>query len=618
MPATLLFLGANPSSTTRLALDREAREIGQRLRASELRDAFRLEQAWAVRATDLQECLLRYRPTIVHFSGHGSSLGELCLDNAAGQATPVKNEVLTRLFHVLRRDIRCVVLNACFSEAQARAISTHIDCVIGMNTAINDDSAIAFAGAFYQALGYGEDVRTAFDLGCLQIDLAGMKNADAPRLLLREGVEGRETLLSAARRSKGDTFETHGEGDRASERSESRLIDSTEELLSLLKQRAARVLEHMEDQKREGLASIRSGKGYSSEAELLERLGAIRQKFLELHEEHIRAIGRGQLTFAHELVKDIHTLLWIQHGDIFWASQADRGASYRRPLDMPERYAGVYPGSKPVNIALPLHELSTAIWPERWDSRIELQTYRSDRIRGDLGEPRSEGQKEFEITKQSLIDLKLEGVPDDVLGILASISGQRIAGDGHLMDTLSGLLGHEQANRFEAAIQKHAEKRSESALSHAIEHGDWATAAQLGALDEAPALKPLIIAIHSCTSRKEADAAASALAQLNDARAVEPLIALVRSGGWKIAYAANALAQLGDARAVEPLISALQWERLDVRPSVVNALGRLGDARAMEPVRALLTDERAEVRYAVAKALDELGSRLQAPQKKAP
>jgi hypothetical protein len=186
-PATILFLGANPSDTTRLALHREVREIEQRLRASEHRDAFRIEQAWAIRATDLQEQLLRHRPSIIHFSGHGSLAGELLLEDESGQAKPVTTAALGNLFRVLGQDIRCVVLNACFSEAQARTIAEHVDSVVGMTAAVEDHSAIAFASAFYQALGYGEDVQTAFDLGCGQIALAGLGYANVPRLFVREG-----------------------------------------------------------------------------------------------------------------------------------------------------------------------------------------------------------------------------------------------------------------------------------------------------------------------------------------------------------------------------------------------------------------------------------------------
>jgi hypothetical protein len=188
-PVTILFLGANPSTTTRLALDKEVREIQQRLRSAELRDAFRLEQAWAVRATDLQECLLRHRPAIVHFSGHGNRVGELILEEETGGHRPVSTAALAGLFRVLGKDVRCVVLNACFSEAQARAIAGHVDCVVGMTTAIKDDSATAFAGAFYQALGYGQSVKAAFELGCVQIGLTGSAQAGVPRLVvLREGV----------------------------------------------------------------------------------------------------------------------------------------------------------------------------------------------------------------------------------------------------------------------------------------------------------------------------------------------------------------------------------------------------------------------------------------------
>lgn len=185
-PATILFLGANPSDTTRVALDREVREIGERLRGSLHRDVFQIQQEWAVRATDLQERLLRHHPAIVHFSGHGSRAGELIFEDDTNHAKSVTKEALSNLFRTLGRNVRCVILNACFSEDQARAIAQHVDCVIGMTTAVADTSAITFAGAFYQALGYGKSVQTAFELGCGQIDLAGLADADVPKLIERK------------------------------------------------------------------------------------------------------------------------------------------------------------------------------------------------------------------------------------------------------------------------------------------------------------------------------------------------------------------------------------------------------------------------------------------------
>ena len=40
-----------------------------------------------------------------------------------------------------------------------------------MSKAIGDESAMRFSPAFYQALGYGRNLRDAFELGCSQIEL---------------------------------------------------------------------------------------------------------------------------------------------------------------------------------------------------------------------------------------------------------------------------------------------------------------------------------------------------------------------------------------------------------------------------------------------------------------
>jgi hypothetical protein len=186
-PMRILFLAANPSDITRLRLDQEIRSIDQALRQAEFRDNLDLIQHWAIRVTDLQSLLLRHKPDIVHFSGHGTEASEIILEDETGQSYRISTRALSSLFSVLRDNIRCVVLNACYSEEQARAIAEHIDCVIGMSEAISDASAISFATAFYRALGYGRDVKTAFDLGCVQVDLENLGDQDKPRLLALKG-----------------------------------------------------------------------------------------------------------------------------------------------------------------------------------------------------------------------------------------------------------------------------------------------------------------------------------------------------------------------------------------------------------------------------------------------
>jgi hypothetical protein len=93
--------------------------------------------------------------------------------------------------------IRVVVLNACYSEVQARAIVNEIDFVVGMSDSIGDDAARVFAAAFYRGLAFGKSVRTAFELGINELKLLGLGHEDAiPQLLVRTGVDPNVVLVS--------------------------------------------------------------------------------------------------------------------------------------------------------------------------------------------------------------------------------------------------------------------------------------------------------------------------------------------------------------------------------------------------------------------------------------
>ena len=69
--------------------------------------------------------------------------------------------------------MKCVVLNACYSESQANVITQHIPFVVGMKQAIGDPAAIKFAVGFYDALFAGKNFEKAFQFGLSAIDLKG-------------------------------------------------------------------------------------------------------------------------------------------------------------------------------------------------------------------------------------------------------------------------------------------------------------------------------------------------------------------------------------------------------------------------------------------------------------
>lgn len=192
----IVFLAANPKDTTTLRLGEEVREIEEALRRAKHRDRFELLQQWALRVADLQGHLLRHDPRIVHFSGHGSAKSEIILEDRNGNSKALPVRELSELFRLLKGNIRCVVLNACFSAPQAKAIAKHIDCVIGMSRAIADDAAVDFASAFYEGLGYGKDVFTAFMLGCNRVGLEKTDDPRTPKLLIKRGVDPAKVTLT--------------------------------------------------------------------------------------------------------------------------------------------------------------------------------------------------------------------------------------------------------------------------------------------------------------------------------------------------------------------------------------------------------------------------------------
>jgi len=182
---TILILAANPIDTPALRLEQEIREIDEGLRRARCRDDFHLEYKLAARPVDAQRAMLDTAPNIVHFSGHGD-LDGIAFESDAGTAQLVNSNALASLFELFSDSVECVLLNSCYSERQAVAISSHIEYVIGMKKEIGDAAATRFSVGFYDALGAGRDVEFAFGLGCASIQLSGLAENLTP-VLLRNG-----------------------------------------------------------------------------------------------------------------------------------------------------------------------------------------------------------------------------------------------------------------------------------------------------------------------------------------------------------------------------------------------------------------------------------------------
>jgi hypothetical protein len=190
----VLLLSANPIDAP-LKIDAEFRAIDAKIRSSEHRDHVQLILHGAVRLEDVPGLLMRHKPHVVHFSGHGDASG-IELTTADGSCKVLPPNALADIFKALKDNVRVVLLNACDSAPQAEAIVNVIDCAVGMADEIDDDAAVAFAAAFYEALGYGQSVQTSFDLALVQLTGAG-EDRSLAKLHKRRGVKPSDIVLVA-------------------------------------------------------------------------------------------------------------------------------------------------------------------------------------------------------------------------------------------------------------------------------------------------------------------------------------------------------------------------------------------------------------------------------------
>jgi HEAT repeat protein len=132
----------------------------------------------------------------------------------------------------------------------------------------------------------------------------------------------------------------------------------------------------------------------------------------------------------------------------------------------------------------------------------------------------------------------------------------------------------------------------------------------LGQIGDSSAMDSLIIALQFDSNEGVRSSAAEALGMLNDRRALNMIIRSLHNDASPVVRAstAKALEWMGDPAAVDALITALTDSNADVRFRAAQALRALRDARAVEPLRALMDDPQTtrHVRGAAEQALEEI------------
>jgi hypothetical protein len=185
----VLFLGATPEDLA--ALELEYREIQEILD----KDArFTFNHISDVMLDDLAGCFLRYRPHIVHFSGHADGDGNPMFRRRGNEKQAINPAALAKQARAGNpRSPLMLILNACMSFRQAEAIRNTVDALIVMSDRLQDSTARSFSrGFYYNLVQDGATLEDAFQGGLTMMAMSASQTVDVePRLMMRESLDSR-------------------------------------------------------------------------------------------------------------------------------------------------------------------------------------------------------------------------------------------------------------------------------------------------------------------------------------------------------------------------------------------------------------------------------------------
>ena len=180
---TVLFMAAAPDDKIYVNVVKEGTEIQQTLDGQ--RDKFQFIHILGITKDHFLDDLERYRPNILHFSGHGTESSSLVFQDG----DELSSEQLEKTFQSLPFKISVVFLNACYSKHQARSISKYVDYIIGMKKAVSDEAAIIFSSKFYKSLLKNINYKEAYSDAIAYLSYYLESESSIPKLITSHGFD---------------------------------------------------------------------------------------------------------------------------------------------------------------------------------------------------------------------------------------------------------------------------------------------------------------------------------------------------------------------------------------------------------------------------------------------
>ena len=192
----ILILGASADGGLRVG--REQKRIRAAIQSALHRDYVDLDVRPAATTEDLLDGIARFRPHVIHFSGHSDEDSIEFEDetDAPHDGVIVTAGAFASAVQATDQPPILIMLNSCLSAAQLeRLVSEVVPFAIGMADEIDDGDAITYAARFYANVANGQSIYAAHAAGRAALELGGLSGADLPTLAWSEDVDPTVTHL---------------------------------------------------------------------------------------------------------------------------------------------------------------------------------------------------------------------------------------------------------------------------------------------------------------------------------------------------------------------------------------------------------------------------------------
>ncbi len=163
---TILFIGANYNRQKVVRTEKEYKAIKETISSLPYRNLIQLIDCFATKRHEIRTKIIKYKPQIIHFSGHGSfNTGPIFDDDDDEIKVHDLQLDLIEKLKDYKKFIKVIVFNICESSTIAEKTSKFIDYTVGTDEATDDDSAIAFTKGFYENWGNRDEIKNSIKAG---------------------------------------------------------------------------------------------------------------------------------------------------------------------------------------------------------------------------------------------------------------------------------------------------------------------------------------------------------------------------------------------------------------------------------------------------------------------